>query len=205
MSLASHSIISQHAPPLSSQPIGPRAASFWLYAVPWGFRKLLHHVYTAYAAPAGGLDVWITESGCDGPGEATAPLPSVLNDSFRLAYYKGYVAAAVEAAEAGVPIKGYFAWSLLDNFEWAGAFWVEWGGWRWSRDARARAACVSRFLYLSTQRATPPGSASPTWTTPPRNATRKRRPGGLRPGSRAQRATRRRVEERGWLHEILKY
>lgn len=73
-----------------------------------------------YAAPAGGLDVWITESGCDGPGEASTPLPAVLNDSFRLAYYKGYVGAAVEAARGGVPIKGYFAWSLLDNFEWAG-------------------------------------------------------------------------------------
>jgi len=104
------------------QPIGPRAASFWLFAVPWGFRKLLSHVHATYAAPAGGLDVWITESGCDGPGEATAPLPAVLDDTFRTNYFKGYVAAAVEAAAAGVPIKGYFAWSLLDNFEWAGEF-----------------------------------------------------------------------------------
>ena len=118
------------SPPFtSSQPIGPRAASFWLFAVPWGFRKLLHHVHDAYAAPAGGLDVWITESGCDGPGEASARLPAVLNDSFRLDYYKGYVSAAVEAAAAGVPIKGYFAWSLLDNFEWAG----EWEGGRGRR------------------------------------------------------------------------
>jgi len=61
-------------------------------------------------------------------------MPAVLNDSFRLAYYKGYVAAAVEAAGAGVPIKGYFAWSLLDNFEWAGEllFCWRWGD-RWPR------------------------------------------------------------------------
>lgn len=112
---------------LCVQPIGPRAASFWLFAVPWGFRKLLSHVHERYAAPAGGLDVWITESGCDGPGEATTPLPAVLDDTFRLNYYKGYVAAAVDAAAAGVPIKGYFAWSLLDNFEWAEGYTSRFG------------------------------------------------------------------------------
>jgi beta-glucosidase len=96
--------------------------------VPWGFRKLLSHVNQKYAAPAGNLDVWITESGCDGPGEATTPLPAILDDTFRTAYYKGYVAAAIDAAVAGhVPIRGYFAWSLLDNFEWAEGYGSRFG------------------------------------------------------------------------------
>ena len=97
------------------QPIGPRAASFWLFSVPWGFRKLLGYVHARYK-----MDVWITESGCDGPDEDVTPLPAVLHDTFRLQYYQGYVAAAEAAArEDGVPIKSYAAWSILDNHEWA--------------------------------------------------------------------------------------
>lgn len=155
--------LSPSSSPLS-QPIGPRAASFWLYAVPWGFRKLLHHVNAAYAVPAGGLDVWITESGCDGPGEATTPLPTVLNDSFRLAYYKGYVGAAVEAARGGVPIKGYFAWSLLDNFEWAGEEEKERKG-EMVTVARTCFLNLTLFSHFTLQRATLLASASRTWTT----------------------------------------
>lgn len=96
-------------------PIGPRAASFWLFSVPWGFRKLLAHVAKTY-----GGEIMVTESGCDGPGEDVTPLPAVLNDDFRLQYFQGYVAAAEAAVrEDGANITSYASWSLLDNFEWA--------------------------------------------------------------------------------------
>ena len=94
-------------------PIGPRAASFWLFSVPWGFRKLIAHVAARY-----GAEILITESGCDGPGEETKPLPGVLDDAFRLAYYKDYVAAAEAAVRHdGANVTSYASWSLLDNFE----------------------------------------------------------------------------------------
>eukprot|EP00891_Asterochloris_glomerata_P005291 jgi/Astpho2/5291/e_gw1.00074.33.1_t len=98
------------------QPIGPRAASDWLYSVPWGLRKLLVWLHKRY----GGPDIVVTENGCDGPGEDAAPLPDVLDDKFRQAYYREYLAQISRAVkEHGVRVKGYFAWSLLDNFEWA--------------------------------------------------------------------------------------
>ena len=94
-------------------PIGDRAASFWLFSVPWGFRKLLAHVAAEY-----GGEIMVTESGCDGPGEDVAPLPGVLDDAFRLAYFQGYVAAAEAAVrEDGANITSYASWSLRDNFE----------------------------------------------------------------------------------------
>ena len=34
-------------------------------------------------------------------------------------YFRSHLIAAHKALEAGAPLKGYFAWSLLDNFEWA--------------------------------------------------------------------------------------
>ena len=59
-------------------------------------------------------DIYVTENGCDVPGESDIPLPDVLDDTFRVDFYAGYVRAAQEAvAYDAVPLRGYFAWSLL--------------------------------------------------------------------------------------------
>jgi len=54
--------------------------------------------------------VVITENGCSYEG---------LDDQDRIAYLDGHVRALHRALEAGVDVRGYFVWSLLDNFEWA--------------------------------------------------------------------------------------
>ncbi|MEV5867948.1 GH1 family beta-glucosidase [Streptomyces tendae] len=54
--------------------------------------------------------VVITENGCSYEG---------LDDRDRIAYLDGHVRALHRAIEAGVDVRGYFVWSLLDNFEWA--------------------------------------------------------------------------------------
>ncbi|MGX1513866.1 GH1 family beta-glucosidase [Streptomyces collinus] len=54
--------------------------------------------------------VLITENGCSYEG---------LDDRDRIAYLDGHVRALHRAMEAGVDVRGYFVWSLLDNFEWA--------------------------------------------------------------------------------------
>ena len=62
--------------------------------------------------------VWITESGC-----SYAPV----EDQFRIDYHAGHLAAVREAIAAGVDVRGYCAWSLLDNFEWADGFTQRFG------------------------------------------------------------------------------
>jgi beta-glucosidase len=52
----------------------------------------------------------ITENGCSYEG---------LDDQDRIAYLDGHIRALHRAMEAGVDVRGYFVWSLLDNFEWA--------------------------------------------------------------------------------------
>ena len=42
-----------------------------------------------------------------------------VHDAQRLSYLQRHLAALKQAVDAGVPVRGYFAWSLLDNFEWA--------------------------------------------------------------------------------------
>ncbi|MET8638824.1 GH1 family beta-glucosidase [Streptomyces sp. NPDC004680] len=54
--------------------------------------------------------VLITENGCSYQG---------VDDQERIAYLDGHIWALHRAVEAGVDVRGYFVWSLLDNFEWA--------------------------------------------------------------------------------------
>ena len=62
----------------------------------------------------------ITESGCsynDGPDAS-----GVIRDSRRVAYHREYLAALAKSMVEGADVRGYHAWSLLDNFEWADGF-----------------------------------------------------------------------------------
>lgn len=62
----------------------------------------------------------ITESGCsynDGPGA-----DGVIRDSRRIDYHRQYLAALARAMSEGADVRGYHAWSLMDNFEWADGF-----------------------------------------------------------------------------------
>lgn len=43
----------------------------------------------------------------------------VVADTGRIDYYNSYIRAVADAIDLGVDVRGYFAWSLLDNFEWA--------------------------------------------------------------------------------------
>jgi len=44
---------------------------------------------------------------------------SALNDEFRVNYFQMYIAQVHEAIQEGADVRGYFAWSMLDNFEWS--------------------------------------------------------------------------------------
>ena len=103
--------------------IGPRAHSFWLHSVPWGFRKALKWIRLHYGNPL----LYITENGCDDPFIANATLSDITNDFFRIQYLSGYLAAMDEAMQEGSDIRGYFAWTLMDNFEWASGYSARFG------------------------------------------------------------------------------
>ena len=62
----------------------------------------------------------ITENGCsyaDGPGD-----DGVIRDQRRIDFFRGYLARARARDREGADVRGYHAWSLLDNFEWAEGF-----------------------------------------------------------------------------------
>ncbi|KAK8916309.1 Beta-glucosidase 1 [Platanthera zijinensis] len=93
-------------------PIGPQAHSYWLYIVPWGMYKAVTYVKEKYQNPT----IILSENGMDDPGNVT--LPAGLHDTTRLNFYKSYISELKRAMDDGATVIGYFAWSLLDNFEW---------------------------------------------------------------------------------------
>jgi beta-glucosidase len=64
-----------------------------------------------------GLPLYITENGSAWP-DVIGPDEAV-HDPDRVAYLEAHVRACLDAITAGAPLAGYFAWSLLDNFEWS--------------------------------------------------------------------------------------
>jgi len=93
---------------------------------PHGLHDLLVRLDREYAPPA----LWVTE---DGAAYADRPdAEGRVADVRRIDFLRGHVAAAARAVADGVPLRGYFVWSLLDNFEWAhgytkrfGLYWVD--------------------------------------------------------------------------------
>ena len=80
---------------------------------PDGLTELLVRLDEEYTK----LPIYITESGA--AFHDYADPEGVVNDEERVAYLDAHFRAAREATERGVDLRGYFVWSLLDNFEWA--------------------------------------------------------------------------------------
>ena len=80
---------------------------------PFGFHRLLKWVHTRYKPPGG---IVVTENGLP-LAEDTAH--AARRDMARVCYLKQYLASLAKAMREGADVRGYFYWSLLDNFEWA--------------------------------------------------------------------------------------
>jgi len=91
-----------------------RAGSSWLQVTPWGIREALKWATKTFTTETKGQPTfYITENGF-------SDLQGNLDDLQRIYYYKHYINQLLRAIkEDGVDLRGYYAWSLLDNFEWA--------------------------------------------------------------------------------------
>ncbi|MFD9727760.1 GH1 family beta-glucosidase [Streptomyces sp. NPDC059072] len=84
--------------------------------VPDGLRELLTTLRERYGDRLPPL--YITENGCS-YGDGPDPDTGRVEDARRIAYHDGHLRALHQAMAEGVDVRGYFIWSILDNFEWA--------------------------------------------------------------------------------------
>ncbi|KAK7362436.1 hypothetical protein VNO77_04548 [Canavalia gladiata] len=99
--------------------IAERANSIWLYIVPQSMRTLMNYIKLKYGNPP----VFITENGMDDPNSPFISLKDALKDEKRIRYYSGYLSnLSASIRDDGCNVKGYFAWSLLDNWEWVAGY-----------------------------------------------------------------------------------
>nr|XP_003405907.2 lactase-phlorizin hydrolase [Loxodonta africana] len=90
----------------------PVSGSSWLKMTPFGFRRILNWIKEEFNNPP----IYITENGVSQQGEVN------LNDTERVYYLRSYINEALKAVQDKVDIRGYTAWSVMDNFEWAAGF-----------------------------------------------------------------------------------
>jgi beta-glucosidase len=94
----------------------PRMASPWIYLAPECIYWAVRNVCDIWNPPA----MYITENGCSADDVVT-PAGRV-EDTDRIMYLRNHLTHLHRAVSEGYPVKGYFLWSLLDNFEWADGY-----------------------------------------------------------------------------------
>ena len=82
---------------------------------PQGLADILTWLHKDYT---GDLPLYVTENGMAWADTVSARDGSV-QDQQRVDYFDSHLRACLDVMAKGVPLKGYFAWSLLDNYEWA--------------------------------------------------------------------------------------
>jgi beta-glucosidase len=115
----------------------PRTPMQW-EVQPEGLTELLQRVWGEYAQAAG-TALYVTENGAAYDDELVVDGGEKrVHDADRVEFLRGHLGAILDAADAGVDVRGYFYWSLLDNFEWAWGYEKRFGIVRVDYDTQLR-------------------------------------------------------------------
>ncbi|KAJ8730215.1 hypothetical protein PYW07_017253 [Mythimna separata] len=115
----------------------PQAASFWLKQMPDSIYIVLKNIQKRY----GDVPIYITENGWS--------THEGIEDEGRVAYYRAALESALDALDEGINLKGYYAWSLMDNFEWMAGYTERFGLYEvdFEDPERTRTPRKSAFIY----------------------------------------------------------
>jgi beta-glucosidase len=102
------------------RPKGKEFTDFGWEVYPRSVSEIILKVWDAYRCP-----IYVSENGCsynDGPDHAGR-----VNDHRRISFLRRYLAEVARSIEAGADVRGYFVWTLTDNFEWAEGYGQRFG------------------------------------------------------------------------------
>jgi len=127
--------VDRDPPPGISHPVlGPQA-------YPEGMGELLKRYREEYGAPV----IYITENGCGDDHVIIEPVR--VRDEHRIQYLQLYLAELEKAIAAGSDVRGYFMWTLIDNFEWSGGYNHRMGFVRVDHQTQKRTIKDSAYWY----------------------------------------------------------
>ncbi|CAK7344578.1 unnamed protein product [Dovyalis caffra] len=104
-------------------PIGPQAGAKWQYIYPEGMQNILNYINATYQHPI----IYITENGYgEAIGTDKSPKETQV-DLERIKYHCDHLMNVRASMDDGVQVKGYFAWSFANNFEFADGYTIGFG------------------------------------------------------------------------------
>ena len=107
----------------------------------WGLKELLKRLTDDYGIRA----LYVTENGLS--AKDNVQLNGRVDDYGRIDYLARHIGACHDAIEEGVPLKGYFVWTLLDNFEWNTGYFNQFGLVHVDRRTQVRTIKQSGYWY----------------------------------------------------------
>lgn len=122
-------------------PEGSRHSELNWSVDPEQFKQELLHIHHRYNLP-----IYVTENGC-GSEKEQADETGFVQDEHRLNYLQDHTAAMAKAVHEGADVRGYYVWSLLDNFEWGAGYRSRFGIVRVDFDTQQRTPKASARWY----------------------------------------------------------
>jgi beta-glucosidase len=145
----------------ATPPAGAARTAMGWEVYPDGLREILCWIRESY----GSTPLYVTENGAafEDPSPAS---DGIVEDAPRVDYFGRHLGAARQAIAAGVDLRGYFAWSLLDNFEWQHGYAKRFGLVQVDFATQRRTLKRSALHYrevIRTRGAAASGGELPTW------------------------------------------
>ena len=119
----------------------PHMASPWLYVGPEALYWAPRHLSQIWNV----REIYITENGCSSADVLTPD--GHVYDTDRIMFLRNYIGRLQRAVAENIPVRGYFLWSLLDNFEWADGYNLRFGIYYVDFETQKRYPKLSAYFY----------------------------------------------------------
>ncbi|BFG29286.1 hypothetical protein CerSpe_155600 [Prunus speciosa] len=121
-------------------PIGEPTGLDDFFHVPRGMEKIIDYVKQRY----NNMPMFVTENGC-----TLQTQENELEDRDRINFHKSYLASLARAIRSGADVRGYFVWSVMDNFEWINGYTKRFGLYYVDRETLERTPKLSAGWFAS--------------------------------------------------------
>ncbi|XAR68369.1 Beta-glucosidase [Bertholletia excelsa] len=126
-------------------PIGDRTGMPRFFVVPGGMEKIVNYLKERYH----NTPMYVTENGYSAPKQKDVRVQDLLHDVKRIQFHKAYLAYLARAIGNGADVRGYFAWTIMDNYEWKEGYELKFGLYYVDRQTLGRTPKLSAAWYKS--------------------------------------------------------